>query len=141
MAAPSVQIGFNDEIVKVMWLLDTTGSYGFFNLYYDTSSGMSTEALVASMIPNIADTYYTKDKVTYAFKRSDIGMTINSEFYLRLKGVSPAGVEDVANPGPVRFIPSIASQREEYNATQIYGWDTVKSLWKRVKVNDDGSLA
>jgi hypothetical protein len=141
MAAPNVQIGFNDEVVKVMWVLDDTGAYGFFNLYYDSVVGMGTEALVASNIPNIADTYYAKDKVTFCFRRSAIGMTNDSEFYLRLKGVSPAGVEDIASPGATRIIPSLTAQRDEYNATQIYGYDTVKSIWKRVKVNNDGSLA
>lgn len=141
MAAPNVQMGFNDEVVKVMWAIDTTGTYGFFNLYYDTVVGMGTEALVASNVPNIADTYYTKDKVTYAFRRSAIGMTNDSEFYLRLKGVSLAGVEVVGSEGPVRLIPSLAAQREEYHATQIYGYDYTKSLWKRVKVGDDGALA
>lgn len=141
MAAPNVQIGFNDEAVKVMWELDSTGAYGFFNLYYDSAVGMGTEAKVASNIPNIADAYYTKDKVTFCFRRSALGMANDSEFYLRLKGVSPAGIEDAAAPGAVRIIPSLSAQREEYNATQIYGFDYVKGLWKRVRVTDNGTLA
>lgn len=138
MVGPNVQIGFNDEVVKVMWVADTTGSYGSFNLYYDTVVGMGGEQLVAN-VPNVADTYYSKIHITYAFRRSAIGVDNNTEFYLRVKGVLPGGADDT--PGAVRLIPSLAAQREEYNAVQNYGWDPVKSLWKRVKVTDDGTLA
>ena len=141
MAAPNIQMGFNDEVIKLMWDLDTTGAYGSFNLYWSLDSAMAGEAAVATGINNVADAYYSDKHVTYAFKRSDIGLTNDSEFYVRLKGVSPAGVEDVANPGAIRLIPSLSAQREEYNAMQMYGWDPTKQLWKRVKVNDDGSLA
>jgi hypothetical protein len=102
---------------------------------------MAGEAKVASNIPNVPDTYYSKEHITYAFKRAAISQSNTSEFYLRLKGVSPAGVEDAANPGATRIIPSLTAQREEYNATQIYGYDSTKQLWKRVKVGDDGTLA
>ena len=141
MTAPNVQIGFNDEVIKVMWYLDATGAYAFFNLYWSLDSGMAGEAKITSNIPNVPDTYYSKEHVTYAFRRSAIGVTNNTEFYLRLKGVSSAGVEDVAGAGAIRLIQSLSAQREEYNAVQIYGYDTAKSMWKRVKANDDGSLA
>jgi hypothetical protein len=141
MAAPNVQICTNDEVVKVMCSKDITGAYSFFNLYWSTDSGMAGEAAIASNIPNVPDTYYSKEHVTYAFRRSAIGVSNTAEFYVRLKGVSAGGVEDAANPGATRLIPSLTAQREEYNATQIYGYDYTKGLWKRVKVGDDGTLA
>ena len=138
MVGPNVQIGFNHEVVKIMWTSDKTGAYVSYNLYWDTSVGMGAESLLAT-VPNVVDTYYSKEHITYAFRRVSIGLTNDSEFYLRLKGVSVLGVIDT--PGAVRLIPSLTAQREEYNATQMYGYDTSKGLWKRVKVNDDGSLA
>jgi len=141
MAAPKVLVCVNDEAIKVMWTKNTTGSYGFFNLYWSTDSGMAGEAAVATNIPNVPDTYYSKEHITYVFRRSAIGVSNTTEFYVRLKGVSPAGAEDAASPGEIRLIPSITAQREEYNATQMYGYDYDKALWKRVKVTDDGTLA
>jgi len=141
MAAPNVQIGFNDEVVKVMWYLDKTGTYGSFKLYWSLDSGMAGEATVATGLNNVADAYYSKEHVTYAFRRSAIGVGNDTEFYLRLKGVYPGGAEDTVNVGATRLIPSLQAQREEYNAAQIYGYDSTKQLWKRVKVGDDGTLA
>jgi hypothetical protein len=141
MAAPNVQLGFNDEVVKVMWSADTLGTYSFFNLYWSTSAAMAGEAKVASNIPNIPDAYYSKEHITYAFKRATLGLANTAEFYLRLKGVSLAGIEDAGSPGATKLVPSITAQREEYNAAQIYGFDPVKGMWKKVKVGDDGTLA
>lgn len=138
MVGPNVQIGFNDEVVKVMWISDITGTHMSYNLYYDTVVGMGGESLVAN-VPNVPDTYYSKIHVTYAFRRSAIGVSNDTEFYLRVKGVLAGGAEDT--PGAVRLIPSLSAQREEYNAVQMYGYDSVKQLWKRIKVTDDGTLA
>lgn len=141
MAAPNVQIGGNDEKMRLYWDLDQTGAYTSFNLYWSLDSGMAGEALVGTVIPNVPDAYYSNKHVNYFFNRASIGVTINTEFYIRLKGVSGAGVVDVGSPGATKLIPSLSDQREQYKSAQIYGFDPVKELWKKVKVNDDGSLA
>jgi hypothetical protein len=141
MAAPSIQIAINDETVRLMWVKDISGSYVSYNLYWSANVGMAGEAAIASNIPNVPDAYYGKDTILYTFKRATFLIADTDEFYVRLKGISPAGAEDVALPGPTRYIPSIYAQREEYHATQIYGYDTAKQIWKKVKVGDDGTLA
>lgn len=141
MAAPSIQIAVNDETVRVMITRDLSGSYTSFNLYWSTLSTMVGEAAIANAIPNVPDTYYGKDIISYTFKRATFLIANDAEFYVRLKGVSAGGVEDAANPGATKLIPSIYSQREEYHATQIYGFDPVKQLWKKVKVTNDGAIS
>lgn len=142
MAAPTIQLFINDSKIRIGWKADKSHTYGAFNIYWDTDSGMAAEAVLARNIPNVASSFVGSDKyIFYTFKRSDIGLTDTSEFYVRLKGVFKSGGIDNANPGQTKLIPSLFPSREEYDASQIYGWDYNKDLWKRIKVNDDGSLA
>jgi hypothetical protein len=141
MAAPSVQIMINAGKMRLMWERDTTDTYRYFNLYWSLDSGMAGEAQVQANIPNVSDGYYSDRHVTYLFNRSDIGVGEGTEFYMRLKGVDAAGIEDAAHPGPTKYVRAVDAQREEYDATQIYGYDYTKQIWKRVKVQNDGTLA
>jgi len=141
MAAPSVQIAYNDTEIAVFWDLDKYGTYARFNLYWSVDSGMAGEALVASNINNVPNAYYSNKSVYYKFKRGDIGLTINSVFYMRIKGVSAAGVEDAANPGATRYIPSIPEKIAQDKAVEIHGYDYTNNIWRKIKVDATGTLA
>lgn len=140
MAAPAVQVLINDEKIRIAWEVDTTGTYRSFNLYWDTDSAMAAEALLKSGLYNSPDTTYSEKHGVYDFTRASIGLGASNEFYIRLKGVLSSGVEDVANPGPTKIVPKLTDDRPENNMAQIQGYDYTKDLWKKVKVNDDGSL-
>lgn len=141
MAAPSIHIGYNDSEIKVFWDFDSTGTYASFNLYWSVDSGMAGEALVASNINNTPDGYYSSNSITYKFKRASIGLTTASVFYMRLKGVSAAGVEDAANPGEIRYIMSLSEQIDQNKAVEIHGYDYTNSIWRKIKVDATGTLA
>lgn len=140
MAASKVQLWINAEKIRLMWDPNPATTYRTYNLYYSTNADMSGEATVATNIPNVAGSIYSNRHVMYEFTRASIGIGLNEEFYVRLKGVNPAGVEDAANPGPTKLIPALNAQREEYDATQVYGFDSEKGLWKKLSVGDNGSL-
>lgn len=141
MTAPAIHIGYNDSEIKVFWDFDSTGAYARFNLYWSVDSGMAGEALVASNIGNTPDGYYSSNSITYKFKRSTIGLTNESVFYMRLKGVSAAGVIDAANPGAIRYIPSLSEQLDQNKAVEIHGFDYTNKIWRKVKVDASGVLA
>jgi len=102
---------------------------------------MAGEALVASNIGNTPDVYYSKCSIFYKFKRASIGLTVDSVFYMRLKGVSAAGVEDAANPGAIKYIPSLSEQLDQNKAVEIHGYDYTNKIWRKVKVDATGTLA
>ena len=139
MGAPAVQIGYNDEEIKVYWEQDTTGSYASFNLYWSADSGMAGEALVVN-VANVPDAYYSKHHITYKFKRADLGLTVDDVFYMRLKGVSALGVEDAVNVGATKYIASLPEQLSNYKAVQIVGFDYTNKMWRKVAVDTDGTL-
>jgi hypothetical protein len=141
MAAPSIHIGYNDSEIKVFWDYDSTGTYASFKLYWSANSGMAGEAAIGSNINNTPDGYYSDNSITYKFKRASLGLTVDSVFYLRLKGVTAGGVEDAANPGAIRYIPSLSEQIDQNKAVQIHGFDYTNKIWRKVKVDATGTLA
>jgi hypothetical protein len=141
MAAPLIQISYNDSEIRVFWDFDSTGTYAMFNLYWSVSSAMAGEAKVASNIGNTPDAYYSKSSIFYKFKRTAIGLTNDSVFYMRLKGVSAAGVEDAANPGAIKYICSLSEQLDQNKAVEIHGYDYTNKMWRKVKVAVDGTLS
>ena len=141
MTAPAVQIFYNDERIKVAWDVDKTNTYGFFNLYWASTSNMAGEALIASSILNRGGSFLGGDKlITYEFTRASLGLTVDDAFYVRLKGVSSLGVEDAANPGPARIIVALSELREEYNVAQTYGFDYGDEIWRKIAVDEYGNL-
>ena len=72
MAPPNIQLGGNDEKMRLYWDLDVSGAYTSFNLYWSMDSGMAGEAQVAVNIPNTPDIYYSKRHVNFFFHRSDL---------------------------------------------------------------------
>lgn len=140
MAAPAIQISYNDKEIRVFWDQDTSGSYASFNLYWSADSGMAGEATVQTYIPNVPDRYYSRSQIMFKFKREDIGLTDDDVFYMRLKGVSAAGVEDAVNVGPIKYIPSLPEQISNYRGTQIHGFDYTNKMWRKVSVDSDGTL-
>ena len=141
MSAPSIHIGYNDSEIKIFWDFDSTGTYAMFNLYWSTDSGMAGEALVASNINNTPDGYYSSNSITFKFKRETLGLTTDDAFYMRLKGVSSAGVEDAANPGLIKYIMSIPEKISQEKAVEIHGYDYTNKMWRKIKVDDTGTLA
>lgn len=141
MAAPAIQMSYNDSEIRIYWDYDSTGAYATYNLYWSVDSGMAGEALVASNIGNTPDGYYSKNSIFYKFKRDSIGRTIDSVFYMRLKGVSAAGVIDAANPGAIKYIPSLSEQLDQNKAVEIHGYDYTNKMWRKVKVDTTGTLA
>jgi hypothetical protein len=141
MAAPSVQISYNDSEIRVFWDYDPSGAYATYNLYWSVDSGMAGEAQVASNLSNTPDGYYSRQSIFYKFKREDIGLTVDSVFYMRLKGVSASGVEDAANPGATKYIPSLSEKIAHDRAVEIHGYDYTNKIWRKVKVDATGTLA
>ena len=131
MGAPAVQISYNDEEIRVFWDQDLFGSYAFFNLYWSVDSGMAGEAKAGENIPNVPDIYYSKHQIFFKFKREDIGLTEDNVFYMRLKGVSAAGVEDTTNVGPTKYIPSLPEELSNFRGTQIHGYDYTNNMWRK----------
>lgn len=140
MAAPAIQISYNDKEIRVFWDQDTSGSYAFFNLYWSVASDMTGESAVQANIPNVPDIYYSKKQIMFKFKREAIGLTDDDVFYMRLKGVSAAGVEDTVNVGPIKYIPSLPEQISNFRGTQIHGYDYTNKMWRKVSVDTDGTL-
>lgn len=140
MSAPAVQIYSNDEKIKVYWSRDTTGTYRGFFLYYDTASTMAAEAKVSDKeIPNVVDTTYSREHIIYTFNRSAISMPIGQGFFVRLKGVTIAGAEDVANPGPTKYLPSTFEKSPQYNAVIIHGYDPEFGVYRPTKMRKDST--
>lgn len=140
MAAPSVQVSYNDMEIKVFWDLDITGAYVAFNLYGSFDKNMVGEAKVASNIPNSPDTTYSSKSVLYKFKREVIGAINTSIIYLRLKGVNILGVEDTVNIGAIKRIESLPEKLQRYRSAQVLGYDYNTNIWRKVKVASDGNL-
>jgi hypothetical protein len=140
MAAPSIQISYNDSEIKIFWDFDPTTLYPAINLYWSSDPTMFGETLVVSYILNSPDATYSNRSVFYKFKREVIGLTNDSDFYLRLKGVLVNGLEDAANPGETRYIPSLADQVSMLNSVQIQGYDYTNDIWRSVGVSTDGSM-
>lgn len=142
MAAQNIQLFINDARVRIGWLADKSGGYRFYNVYWDTQLDMSTEAVLVRNVSNSAGSFVGADKyIFHDFERSSIGQTIENEFYVRLKGILSSGVEDGANPGETKIIPSLSNAVEEYHSVQLYGWDYDKKQWRRLNTTEDGSLS
>lgn len=105
MAAPIIQLKENSAKMKVFWDYITSLGYASYNVYYDVNSDMSTEIAFANT-HNRPDGLYSTKQVLFSFNRSDIGMLGDKAFYIRIKGVDAAGVEDTSNPSPTKYIPS-----------------------------------
>lgn len=138
MAAPSVELRINAGKISLQWDLDTSGTYAYYNLYWDTSSTMAGEAKFASNVPNRADGTYSNKQVIYDFNRSALPVTESTAFYVRSKGVSAAGVEDAANPSATKYIPAVNEVAPE-RQTVMYGWDPTTNTWRPVMVQKDAT--
>jgi len=137
MSAPAIQVAVSDELVKIFWDIDTSNTYRGFNLYYSlTDATMASPTVQGKEIPNVPSTTYSKSQVIYTFRRSDIGAGINQPFYLRLRGVSQAGVEDTATPGPIKYLPSY-SEKAPMVKQMMYAYDPTDNVYRKVKVVQD----
>jgi len=138
MAAPKIQIYFNDEKIRLYWSKADSSTYRGFFLYYSTSSAMAGESKVTDKeLPNVVDSTYSREHIIYTFNRSDISMPLDSGFFARLKGVTPAGSEDSASPGPTVYIPSTYEKVPQYQAVIIHGYDPEFGVWRRSKMRKD----
>lgn len=140
MAAPQVQISYNDLDIAVYWDFDPIGSYVAYNLYWSFALDMAGETLLKGGIPNRPDTNFSTKAILYKFSRTSIGATENSVFYLRLKGIDSSMAEDSANPGEVKRISSLPEQLAEYHTSQVYGYDRTNGIWRKIKVTNTGSF-
>lgn len=138
MAAPSVQIAYNDEEIKVFWNYDPTGVHVSFNLYWSVDSGMAGAALVVNA-SNIPDAYYSSSHIVYKFKRATLGLTLDSVFYLRLTGVFSGGSEDPL-VGLIKYVPSLSEQLDQNKAVEIHGYDYTNKMWRKVGVSTSGTI-
>lgn len=132
MAAPAVQIYCNAGKMKIF--IDFITDYIAYNLYWDTDPAMGAEALVGRT-SNVVDGQYSRAHVLYPFTRP---VSEDTVFYLRLKGILPSGVEDVGNPGPIKYIPSVSENLPLYKPVIIEGFDG--TVYRPVKVNTDGEI-
>lgn len=132
MDVPKVQIATNGTKIQAFWDLDLDGTYAFWNLYWDDETGWPDNVLMLGNVPNIADAYYSKHHVTVTFDRP---VAYNVPVYLRLQGISPAGVLDPA-PGSTTYVPRL----DEIDPTlkqKGYGFDPDTPLWRPIKVEKD----
>lgn len=140
MAAPQIQISYNDMDIAVYWDFDPIGSYVAYNLYWSFSADMADETLLKGGITNTPDTNFSDSAILYKFSRVSIGTTENSVFYLRLKGINSSMVEDSANPGEIKRVCSLPEQLAQYHTSQAYGFDRATGVWRKLKVTNTGSL-
>lgn len=140
MAAPQVQISYNDLDIAVYWDYDPTGTYVAYNLYWSFALDMAGETLLKGGITNTPDTNFSNKAILYKFNRASIGATENSVFYLRLKGIDSSMTEDSANPGEIKRICSLPEQLAQYHTSQAYGYDRNSNIWRKLKVTNSGSF-
>jgi len=132
MAVPNVQIAVNGDKIQAFWDLNLDGTYGSWNLYWDDESGWPDEAIIVGAIPNVVDAYYSKHYVMVTFDRPVLGTV---PVYLRLRGISPAGMLDAA-PSTTKYVPRL----DEIDPTirqKGYGWDPDFGIWRPIKVEKD----
>ena len=142
MPVPAIQLVENQDKIQILMEVDKSGFYASFNLYWSVNATMVGEILLKRGIQNIGGALDAPRAILYTFNRADLPIAESADFYLRLKGVSPGGVVDLVNVGATRLVPgdTAINNREEYHASQNYGWDPVQALWKRLTVNSDGTL-
>jgi len=133
MAAPNVQLAVNAGKMQVFWDVDLGGAYALWKLYWDDEPGYVDWNVVATNIPNVADSYYSKPHVTYNFARP---LAETLPIYLWLTGIFPGGVEDVANPSLQRYAPAM-NEIEPMLKQKPYGYDPDTGIWRPIKVEKD----
>lgn len=137
MAVPAVQIMVNAEQMKVFFD-HLAGTYLAYNLYYADAESMAGET-VLKRIPNIIDGTYSKSHVIHNFRRSVLGYTESTTFYLRLKGILiSTGLEDAGSTGPTKYVPAVEDKIPSYNPVQIQGYDG--NVWRRAAADTAGRL-
>ena len=126
MSVPSVQIKTNDNKVEVFWDLDVSGVYVRFKLYYGTDSGMAGETAFSDTFLNSSNTRYSNKHIFYTFDRSKVGVSRDSGFYLRVKGIKQDSSEV---PGDTRYIPAaIITDSDEYQY-KLHGYNPIDKSW------------
>lgn len=111
MAAPKINIAsaLNGDAIQLYWDLDAGGTYRGYNVYYSiTDATMAVPTKIGAEIPNVADTLYSTRHVYFIFRRSVTGIATDKDIFVRVRGVSPAGVEDAANQSSIRVIPAMS---------------------------------
>lgn len=140
---PHINVAEKTTKVRIFWDYDPTNIYPTYKLSYSLNGTLYT--LLKSGIPNQPD-YYDK-YVYYEFLRSDIGVSRDSRFYLKLAGVASGGGESDLT---IKLIPE---ERNEINSTidknvpgggsQSWGYDQNEDVWRKLKVvssgDDDGT--
>jgi len=135
MPVPSIQIAFNDTEVQIFWEIDTSGTYVKYDILY--ADGANT-GVIADSIPNAADNYYSKNTIFYKFKRGTFSIATTSSFDLRLRAYDSVGATFL---GDEKYVPSMDERVPQYKTTQIYGYDYSNDIWRKVKVETNGTLA
>lgn len=138
MSVPSIQIAFNDTEVQVFWEIDTSGTYVKYDILYTDNVVPANTGVIADSIPNAADNYYSKNTIFYKFKRETFSLATTSSFDLRLRAYDSVGATFL---GDEKYVPSLSERIDQYKATQIYGFDYLNEIWRKVKVESDGTLA
>jgi hypothetical protein len=137
MAAPSVQILVNDDLVKVFWEVDTEGVYSGFKLYYSNASTMAGEAAFAKTFINSPSSLYSSKHILFSFLKNSLGYG-TSGFYMRLKGIlASTGAEDTVNVGPTKYIPALNEDVPMNDVSKLYGYDATAKIWRKAIVTKD----
>lgn len=137
MSVPSIQIVYNDEEVKVFWNVDASGTYTKYDILYSDNIVTTNIGVIADSIPNSPDTYFSKNSITYKFKRETFSIANTSSFKLQLRAYDSVGTTYL---GSERYIPSIPEQLSQNKAVQIYGYDYIDGIWRKVAVGSTGAL-
>jgi hypothetical protein len=135
-----ISIKENTNRIKIFWDFDRSSVYVSFNLYYSLDNG--SFSLLDSGIIN-QPTSYGKI-IDYSFMRNDIGVTINTPFYLRLTGVDASAVE--SPPGLSKRVNSendpvpVTTTSTQNIIGHMVGYDSVIKGWRKIGIEEDGSL-
>lgn len=132
MAAPAVQTYINAGKMKI--IIDFIAGYASYNVYWSTDPAMGGETKIGNT-PNVVDGMYSTKHVLYPFTRP---ISESSSFYMRIKGVSSSGVEDVGSPGPIKYMPAVSENLPLYKPVILEGFDG--NVYRPVKVDTSGKL-
>jgi hypothetical protein len=137
MSVPNVQIKQNDDKVEVFWEVDYTNTYVRFKLYWSLASNMAGEAAFSGTLLNSPSARFSSKHIMYGFNRSQVGVGVNTGFYLRVKGVKSNG--DEVN-GATRYIPAIDEIAGAENVSKMYGYDPTLGVWRKITVDSTGKI-
>jgi len=133
MAAPNVQVSVDSNKIQAFWDLCLDGTYLWWKLYWDDEPGYVDSNVVATYIPNVADSYYSSKHVTITFPRPAVE---TQPLWLWVSGITPAGAVDDAHWSLQKYVPA-TNETDPMVKQKIFGYDPDNGIWRPIKVEKD----